>query len=187
MSNIILASASPRRRELLRNMGYDFLVIPADIDESRLSSTESPVDYVKRLSMAKAMKILDDNRSSIVIGVDTIVALGMQIYGKPADYEDFKRIMTSLSGQTHLVHTGLSVVSVEKKVNMCVTTEVTFVKLAEKDIEYYWSTGEPKDKAGGYAIQGIGNAFIRKISGSVSSVIGLPQAELRDVFSSFSV
>ena len=70
---------------------------------------------------------------------------------------------------------------------MCVTTEVTFVKLAEKDIEYYWSTGEPKDKAGGYAIQGIGNAFIRKISGSVSSVIGLPQAELRDVFSSFSV
>lgn len=187
MSNrkIILASASPRRSELLKNMGYSFSVMPADIDESRLSLEETPSDYVKRLSLLKAEKILTGNPDSVVIGVDTIVAFGNDIFGKPSDYEEFRFFMLRLSGNTHQVYTGLSVVDKNRKVNDFIRSDVTFALMSERDIEEYWATGEPLDKAGGYAIQGIGGSFIKCVSGSVSSIIGLPQAELREILNSF--
>lgn len=187
MSNreIILASASPRRSELLGNMGFSFSVKPADIDETRLSSGESPSEYVKRLSSAKAEKILLSNPDAVVIGVDTTVALGNEIFGKPSDFEEFRSFMKALSGKTHQVYTGLSVMDSNGKVSTVVSSDVTFTDLSEKDIEQYWATGEPADKAGGYAIQGIGGSFIKSVSGSVSSIIGLPQAELRVILNGF--
>ena len=108
-----------------------------------------------------------------------------EIFGKPADFEEFHLFMSKLSGKTHQVFTGLSVIDRDRTVSSYVKSDVTFVEMSEKDISDYWATGEPVDKAGGYAIQGIGGSYIKCVSGSVSSIIGLPQAELRIILNSF--
>ena len=182
---IILASASPRRRELLGNMGFSFKVVPADIDESRLSQSETPCEYVRRLSLSKAEKILSLHPDAVIVGVDTTVSMNNEIFGKPADFEEFHLFMSKLSGKTHQVFTGLSVIDRDRTVSSYVKSDVTFVEMSEKDISDYWATGEPVDKAGGYAIQGIGGSYIKCVSGSVSSIIGLPQVELRIILNSF--
>ena len=179
----ILASQSPRRRELLGYLLNDFDVASANIDESVLDQ-ESPKEYVERLAQHKAQVIAErqDNSSPyLVIGSDTSVIFKQHILGKPEDLADCQRMLSMLSGQTHQVLTAFSVVGPHRTVTKTVSTDVRFVELTEQDIEAYWATGEPQDKAGAYAIQGIGGKFVAAINGSVSSVVGLPLAELQQV------
>jgi septum formation protein len=176
---LVLASASPRRSELLRQLGVDFDIRPADIDESTRHD-ETPIAYVHRLSIEKATAVsrrADVGASDVVVAADTTVELGGQILGKPTDRADAFGMLTMLSGTTHRVHTGVTIRQGDRASTGCVTTEVTFAVLSADDIEWYVATGEPFDKAGAYAVQGAGGALVARIDGSVSNVIGLPLVE----------
>ncbi len=174
---LVLASASPRRAELLRSVGLEFVVVPADIDES-VRVGESPVDYVARLSAEKASAVAERfGPGTVVVAADTTVDVDGEILGKPADAVDARRLLGLLSGRTHLVHTGVTVSSGTGGSGVVVETAVEFVELTESTVEWYVGTGEPFDKAGGYAIQGAGGALVRRVDGSVTNVIGLPLAE----------
>lgn len=174
---LVLASASPRRAELLRSVGLEFVVVPADIDES-VRVGESPVDYVSRLSAEKASAVAERfGPGTVVVAADTTVDVDGEILGKPADAVDARRLLGLLSGRTHLVHTGVTVSSGTGGSGVVVETAVEFVELTESTVEWYVGTGEPFDKAGGYAIQGAGGALVRRVDGSVTNVIGLPLAE----------
>ncbi len=174
---LVLASASPRRAELLRSVGLEFVVVPADIDES-VRVGESPVDYVSRLSAEKASAVAEGfGPGTVVVAADTTVDVDGEILGKPADAVDARRLLGLLSGRTHLVHTGVTVSSGTGGSGVVVETAVEFVELTESTVEWYVGTGEPFDKAGGYAIQGAGGALVRRVDGSVTNVIGLPLAE----------
>jgi septum formation protein len=178
---LILASASPRRAEILRHAGFTFDIHAVRVDESRLPD-EPPEDYVRRLASAKARLAAEhatqDGQPAIVIAADTVISLGRQILGKPSDGDDARRMLRLLSGKTHKVLTGLSIVNVPAgPENLHVeTTYVTFLELSEKDVEEYVATGEPLGKAGAYAIQGIGSRFITRIEGCYFNVVGLPLA-----------
>jgi septum formation protein len=175
MTRVVLASASPRRHELLTQIGVRFSVRVPDIDESPRPD-EAPTDYVRRLASAKAAEVAGDSCDSgeLVIAADTTVDLGAQILGKPLDDGDAAAMLRSLSGRTHQVHTGVAVRrGAQELVEVC-TTSVTFVALDDTMIDWYVSTGEPIGKAGSYALQGAGGALVRDVSGSVSNVIGLP-------------
>ena len=178
---IVLASASPRRRELLQNMGLDFEIITSDGAE-QVFENELPQDTVKRLSSEKALNVAkrapyDD---CIVIGADTVVAIDGKILGKPVDEGDAKRMLTLLSGRTHKVYTGVSVIETTsgERVSDYVETEVKFVNLTERQIEKYVSSGEPMDKAGAYGIQDLGAMLVEKINGDYFNVVGLPVSRL---------
>ena len=171
---VVLASGSPRRKDLLRSVGLDPETRAPDIDEA-VGLDESPTAYVHRLSVEKAAAVA--RSGEIVIAADTTVEIGGTILGKPVDLDDARRMLSTLSGATHLVHTGVTVQSTGQIDTRVVTTLVTFVDLGPEAIEWYVGTGEPMDKAGGYAMQGAGGAFVRRIDGSVSNVIGLPLAE----------
>jgi septum formation protein len=171
---VVLASASPRRADLLRCAGVDIEVRPADIDES-IHEGEAPEGYVARLSVEKAHAVAQPGE--IVIAADTTVVIDGAILGKPTDADDARRMMELLSGTTHLVHTGVTVVRSGSAATVVVTTAVTFVELDEPMIDWYVATGEPFDKAGGYALQGAGAALVGRVDGSVSNVIGLPLVE----------
>lgn len=175
--SVILASQSPRRKALLSHIINDFKVEAADIDESVLID-ESPTDYVSRLSLQKAQHIFNHNADAIVIGSDTSVIINNTILGKPATLQDCIDTLSLLSGQQHQVITAFSVMSRAKVITEVVTTNVLFKVLNEDEIINYWHTGEPQDKAGSYAIQGIGAKFVKSINGSVSSVVGLPLVEI---------
>lgn len=174
---IILASQSPRRKELLSSIVEQFEVQAADIDETPIEN-ESAYDYVARLAQQKAQVIADQNTDAAVIGSDTAVVINGEILGKPGSLDDSQRMLQLLSGKTHQVMTSFSVVAKNKIYTEVVITDVTFTEIDTQMITEYWHTNEPQDKAGSYAIQGIGGKFVEKINGSVSSVIGLPLVEL---------
>ena len=172
MIRVVLASASPRRHELLSTIGVSFTVREPDIDESP-NDDETPAAYVRRLASAKAAAI-SASADELVIAADTTVDLDGQILGKPVDERDAAAMLHRLSGRTHRVHTGVSVRrNGTEHVDVC-TTLVTFVALDEATIDWYVSTGEPLDKAGAYALQGAGAALVHSVEGSVSNVVGLP-------------
>jgi septum formation protein len=175
---LLLASASPRRAELLRAAGIEFDVLPAHADES-LQSDEAPEAYVRRLARAKTLVVLPSAQGRVVVGADTAVVLEGEILGKPADGADGERMLRQLSGRTHQVMTaicvaapsGISLVEVE-------STAVEFTTVDDDEIGWYVETGEGMDKAGGYAIQGLASRFITRIAGSYTNVVGLPVALL---------
>jgi len=181
---LVLASASPRRQELLRNAGIPFTVQPADIDETPLAG-ESPRECAERLARAKALAVFQRNPEKCVLGADTIVVVDDTVLGKPRDAEDAARMLRRLSGREHGVITGVCVVTpvtsrqlpVASKVKTASeTTLVTFCELSDDEIRFYVATGEPMDKAGAYAIQGLASRWIPRIEGDYSNVVGLPVA-----------
>ena len=171
----VLASASPRRRELLADLGLAFVVRPADIDESVQPGESGPV-YVERLARAKALAVADTDE--LVLAADTTVDLDGDLLGKPVDADDARSLMRRLSDSTHHVHTGVAAVIVSddgpRVASTVVTTAVTFAPVPDEWIDWYIDTGEPFDKAGGYGMQGAAAIFVHRIDGSPSNVIGLP-------------
>lgn len=181
---LILASGSPRRRELLQLLGVPFTVLTADIDETP-QSHETPRDYVQRMAAEKAQAVWqkltpDARRDSVVLAADTSVICGSVILGKPVDYADARRMLQLLSGQTHEVLTAFVLRNNSEATADCHSTKVTFKTLTEHDIQAYWNSGEPSDKAGAYGIQGRGARYIRSITGSYHSVMGLPIDQVAD-------
>lgn len=178
---LVLASGSPRRRELLATLGLTFVVDAADIEETEFAG-EDPQSYVVRLARSKAEHVAARHApGTIVIGADTTVELDGIILGKPTDLGHAGSMLAALSGRTHRVHTGMAVVmagSASDAWARLTTTYVTFRMLDEATIERYVATGEPMDKAGAYAIQGFGGALVARVSGNVQNVVGLPLADL---------
>jgi septum formation protein len=179
--NIILASSSPRRREFLKQLGIQFKIVGPRIEEQP-ERGEEPGHFAWRLAVDKASDVAARVPGrSIIIAADTIVVLGKTILGKPKDAADAQRMLKMLSGREHEVITGVCVRQGKKKRSFVTSTDVEFKKLTKQEIEFYIASGEPMDKAGAYAIQGIGSFLVRKISGSYTNVVGLPVAELLDV------
>jgi len=181
---LLLASNSPRRRELLSNAGFDFEVIPSDVDEGEPSSDELPQEYAQRVARTKALHVADRAPSgTLVLGADTIVVIGGLILGKPSGPLDATRMLRLLSGQTHEVITAICLVRAPNQVAAAdhANTFVTFSKLSEDEIRSYVASKEPFDKAGAYAIQGLASKFVVHISGCYFNVVGLPVALLHDL------
>jgi septum formation protein len=180
---LVLASASPRRQELLRTAGIAFTVQPADIDESP-RDRESPVDCAQRLAREKAVAVSRSHPVNYVLGADTIVVVDENILGKPRDASDAARMLRLLSGRTHDVITGVCLVGAlgelrtenRELITASEITRVTMCEISDKDISEYIATGEPMDKAGAYAIQGMASRWIPRIEGDYSNVVGLPIA-----------
>ena len=184
---ITLASASPRRAELLEQIGVNFDVLPVDIDES-LRSDETDECYVQRLAMEKAQTGFNrQGTEQPVLGSDTIVVLKHQILGKPKNKDDGIAMLSALSGQQHQVMTAVAMVNAEHKACLLNTSWVSFRSLSEAEIQAYWDTGEPVDKAGGYGIQGLAAQFIQRLDGSYSGVMGLPLFETTQLLEKFGV
>lgn len=175
---VILASASPRRRELLSLLLDEFDCCSADIDETPISD-ELPEDYVLRMAVEKASAV--KNERGVIIGSDTVVVLSGNILQKPVSVEDARGMLSALSGQTHQVMTAVAIMIDAELMTIISTTEVTFSTLEMPLIEAYLATDEPWDKAGSYGIQGIAGSFVRRIDGSYSSVVGLPLCETREL------
>ncbi|WP_026376642.1 Maf family protein [Aestuariibacter salexigens] len=181
MSKLVLASQSPRRAELLTQIGVAFRQQVADIDETPRMG-ESAQDYVSRLAVEKALAVLPGVAADeVVLGSDTVVVVNQQVLGKPEDESQFRRMMSLLSGTTHQVLTAVCVASREKTLTATVGADVTMQPLTAQQIHWYWQSGEPHDKAGGYGIQGLGARFIKHISGSYSAVVGLPLFETTEL------
>lgn len=188
---IVLASGSPRRKELLATLVNDFQVMPADIDEQPYE-LETPDEYVVRMAREKAEASIGKHHISnrdIVIASDTSVVLGQQILGKPNDFEHARQMLHSLSGKRHQVMTSLCVCNggLNRVATCNVVSDVEFREISDLEIEQYWATGEPQDKAGAYAIQGLGGMFVKHISGSFSAVVGLPVFEVTQLLNEFGV
>ena len=223
--HLVLASCSPRRKELLSQLGYEFSVLVTDVEECK-HAEETAEEYVKRLSLDKALaalSLLKDNPSekqhvvpssdnvvssvdnvavgsgivaldsdaisldseTVVLGSDTVVVSQGQVLEKPTDFADSKRMLTQLANERHQVMTAVSVVSEEKQRTEIIITDVWFKPLSEKEIEQYWQTGEPCDKAGSYGIQGLGGRFVTRIEGSYYAVVGLPLYETDQLLQEF--
>ncbi|CAK2136136.1 Maf family protein [Vibrio crassostreae] len=202
--HLVLASGSPRRKELLSQLGYEFSVLVTDVEECK-HAQETAEEYVKRLSLDKALaalSLLKDNPSErqhvvpssdtvdngsdvVVLGSDTVVVSQGQVLEKPSDFADSKRMLTQLANERHQVMTAVSVVSEEKQRTEIIITDVWFKPLSEKEIEQYWQTGEPCDKAGSYGIQGLGGRFVTRIEGSYYAVVGLPLFETDQLLQEF--
>ena len=177
-TRLILASQSPRRRDLLEEAGVLFDVVPADIEEVTDPGL-SPADNVTALAAAKARRVAEDRPGRFVLGADTIVVLDNEILGKPRDREDARAMLSRLAGNTHHVITGFAIVTPEGRVlTEAVTSSVTMKPVTAATIETYLDTGEPMDKAGAYAIQGQGNALIAGYEGSYHNIVGLPVEEV---------
>ncbi|MFM2579512.1 Maf family protein [Vibrio fortis] len=206
-SSLVLASGSPRRKELLTQLGYEFSVLVTDIEEQQQPDEDAQA-YVQRLSLDKAKAALNliaeqepnsdstvslgsDNTASlgsdniVVLGSDTVVVSQGQVLEKPSDLADCMRMLTQLSDQRHQVMTAVSVVSADKHKTEIVITDVWFKPLSEQEIEEYWQTGEPCDKAGSYGIQGLGGRFVTRIEGSYYAVVGLPLFETDQLLQEF--
>ncbi len=223
--HLVLASGSPRRKELLSQLGYEFSVLVTDVEECK-HAQETAEEYVKRLSLDKALaalSLLKDNPSekqhvvpssdnvvssvdnvavgsgmvtvgsdaisldseTVVLGSDTVVVSQGQVLEKPIDFADSKRMLTQLANERHQVMTAVSVVSEEKQRTEIIITDVWFKPLSEQEIEQYWQTGEPCDKAGSYGIQGLGGRFVTRIEGSYYAVVGLPLYETDQLLQEF--
>jgi septum formation protein len=184
---LILASASPRRRELLRNAGLEAEVRPSFIEEASRPG-ESPEDFARRAATDKALAVAADAPlGALVLGADTVVVVGGEILGKPAGAADAARMLRALSGATHCVITGVCLVSAPDRIEAvrAETTLVTFRPLGEKEIADYVASGEPFDKAGAYGIQGLASKFVTRIEGCYFNVVGLPVAFVYDMLKPF--
>lgn len=181
--NIILASASPRRRELLHQLGLTFEIRPARGDES-VPEGLTPDQIVQTLAYAKAYEIrqqTEDMASYLIIGADTIVVHEGRVLGKPLNRKDAEDMLHELSGATHQVYTGVALISSEWEVRFSEKTDVTFYPMSDDEIHEYVMSGEPMDKAGAYGIQGLGGRFVKEIHGDYNNVVGLPIARLYQV------
>ena len=179
--DVILASASPRRKELLGGIVKNFIVLPSNADEN--VSCLNPLETAKQLSFIKAKSVFEQNQNCLVIGADTIVVHDDKILGKPKDKQNAYQMLSQLSGKTHSVITGVTVMTKEVTITFAEVSMVGFKKLCDKDIFDYIATGSPFDKAGGYGIQDSG--FVCDISGSYDNVVGLPTEKLAQVLSQF--
>jgi septum formation protein len=174
---LVLASASPRRQELLRSAGITFEVQPAHIPEDPLSG-EAAKDCAERLAREKALAVARQRPHDVVLGADTVVVVDGQLLGKPCDRADAARMLRLLSGRDHQVITGVCLVANGQASVTCETTTVTMSGITDKEIADYVASGEPMDKAGAYAIQGIASRWIPRIEGDYSNVVGLPVARV---------
>jgi septum formation protein len=184
---LILASASPRRRELLRTAGLDVEVRPSSIEEV-VQAGESPEDFARRAAADKALAVAATAPpDALVLGADTIVVAGGEVLGKPTDAADAVRMLRALSGTTHRVITGVCLVSAPDRIEAvrAATTLVTFRRLDEKEIADYVASGEPFDKAGAYGIQGLASKFVTRLEGCYFNVVGLPVALVYDMLKPF--
>jgi septum formation protein len=172
---IILASGSPRRKELLAGLGLRFSVIPSNVSEE-VTEQYSPAGLVEELAFRKAEAVAKEAKEGLVIGSDTIVVLNDEILGKPKDEEDAFAMLSKLQGQAHVVYSGLAIIDVDKKMDKLghQATQVTMRAVSDTEIRQYIATKEPMDKAGAYAIQGFGSIFVEQIVGDYFSVVGLP-------------
>jgi septum formation protein len=183
--SIYLASSSPRRRELLNQIGVSFDLVKAAIEE-KPEMGESAQDYVLRLALQKAQAgFKNSNKDRPVLGADTIIVIDQKILEKPRDKRHARKMLQLLSGRVHQVFTAVALVQGVVTKNTLVKTEVSFKKLSEQEISDYWLSGEPIDKAAGYAIQGTAGKFINNISGSYSGVVGLPLFETAELIREF--
>jgi len=184
---IILASASPRRRKILADLGYRFEVVPSHADEASLAG-ELPGDHVVRLSSIKAQTVARDYPGDLVIGADTAVVLENEILGKPESEEEAVSMLERLSGRTHTVFTGLALIHIEGNIKRSgyEKTEVTFNELNANRIREYVKSGEPLDKAGSYGIQGIGSFLVKDYSGELDTVIGFPSGLFKKMYEEVS-
>jgi septum formation protein len=186
LKRLVLASASPRREELLRQIGLEFDVIPSNADEPVLAYL-SPADMAERLALDKALAVAARCSDALVIGADTVVVLDARILGKPEDPAEAREILRTLSGREHQVTTGIAVVDAgtgEARSGR-VTTRVRFAPLSKELIDRYVATGEPMDKAGAYGIQGCGTLLVESISGCYTNVVGLPLRRLTELLHEF--
>ncbi|HAQ08598.1 MAG TPA: septum formation inhibitor Maf [Bacillus bacterium] len=177
MQNLILASSSPRRKELLENLRLTFEISSSDADES-FGEDMSPAEVVMELASRKSRTVSAKLPDSFIIGSDTVVVHDRTILGKPASGQEAFEILKKLSGNTHSVYTGVSIISPEKEAIFYEKTDVTFWELSDEDIDTYIKSGEPFDKAGGYGIQGFGSMLVKQINGDYYTVVGLPVSRL---------
>lgn len=186
---LYLASGSPRRRELLTQIGVPFSAVSADIDETPLNN-ETPSAYVERLARGKAEAgrgVVVCDTAFCVLGADTAVVLDGKILGKPVDEADACAMLMMLSGQEHEVLTAIAVLDGERCESRVVRSLVRFRNIAREEAAAYWASGEPKDKAGGYGIQGLGAVFVAGLDGSYSAVVGLPLCETAELLGRFGI
>ena len=184
---LVLASASPRRAELLRAAGFDVDVLPAEVDET-MDVEETPDGYVRRVAQLKAQTVARRMPGRVVLGADTIVVVDHDVLGKPADAEDARRMLRRLSGREHVVMTAVCLVNpaaregASKRLELrVVRTTVEFSPLSGAEIDWYIASGEPMDKAGAYAVQGLAARFVARVDGSYSNIVGLPVAVVYDL------
>ena len=187
MTDLILASASPRRRELLQQIGVRLQALAVDLDESMLAGEVADV-FVRRLACEKAEAGFRRSGAGLpTLGSDTVVVLDGRVMGKPQGRDQGIEMLLSLSGKRHQVMTGVAVTDGQRTLSDVVVTDVVFNEISKSEAEHYWETGEPCDKAGGYGIQGLGAVFVRHISGSYTAVVGLPLSETAALLSEFNV
>ncbi len=187
MPKIILASASPRRKQLLEGLGLQFEVVDAGMEEQ--CAAKDPVELVQTLALRKAQLVAAQKKGGLIIGADTVVVWHGAILGKPQDRIEAKQMLTQLSGSMHTVYTGVAIVETKtyQKVLDYATTNVFFHPLSEQEIDWYIGTGEPLDKAGSYGIQGYGGLWVQRVDGCYYNVVGLPISRLLPLFRSFQI
>ena len=188
MKKIILASQSPRRKQLLEQIGLKFEIEPSNYEED-MTLEMTPEKLVEHLSLGKAKDVAGRHKDAIIISADTIVAMDGEVFGKPKTAERAKEMLEKFSGKAHTVLTGFTVIDGEtgKQISKCVATKVYFKNLSEKEIDAYIATGEPLDKGGGYAIQGLAALFVEKIEGDYFNIVGLPILPLTEELKNFGV
>jgi len=185
-SHLILASGSPRRRQILELIGLNFVVLPADIDETPIDG-ESPVTYASRAARDKAIEVASRHPGRLVLGADTVVEVDQEILGKPESVEDASSMLRRLSGRSHVVHTALALVTGSAVHEVVDSARVQFVDLTDEVIRWYVATGEPMDKAGAYGIQGLGGLLVGGVEGSPHTVVGLPVHRLPELFAAHNL
>ncbi|WP_422777089.1 Maf family protein [Pseudomonas mediterranea] len=189
MKPLYLASGSPRRRELLTQIGVSFTAISADIDETPLDH-ETPSAYVERLARGKAeagRRSLPTDDGGCVLGADTAVVLDGRILGKPLDQDEARSMLLGLAGRDHEVLTAIALLDGQRCESRVVRSRVRFRPVTEEEAAAYWASGEPRDKAGGYGIQGLGAVFVAGLEGSYSAVVGLPLCETAQLLGHFGI
>jgi septum formation protein len=187
MSELLLASGSPRRAELIGQLGIAFRIFRPEIDES-IREGERALDYVRRMSHEKAYVARSELAgATALLCADTIVVIDDKILGKPAGREEATSMLEMLSGRSHRVITSVTISNQEREVTFESETIVKFRQLSKRDMEHYWATGEPIDKAGAYGIQGLGAVFVESIEGSYSNVVGLPLMETAQTLEEFGI
>lgn len=186
MKPIVLASSSPRRVELLKATGLQFKIQPSTIDESQISSAH-PRERAIKAAQLKASAVAKNLATGVVIGADTVVCLGEQIFGKPVDRQSAERMLRSLSGRNHCVITGLAILDIQRSQTLqdAVETRVQMRQISDEELQWYLDSGEPFDKAGAYGIQGLARQFVERIEGCYFNVVGLPLPRLLEMLSLF--
>lgn len=183
--DVILASSSPRRRELLTMLGVPFRIVRPDCEEPVWEKGDAPLDYVRKAAHCKTACVAEQFPDSVVLGADTAVICGDEVFGKPADETDAVRMLRALQGHTHQVATGVILMYDGKTDSRVVVSDVTFAPMSEEEIHAYLQTGEPFDKAGAYGIQGIAACWITSVCGDWSNVVGLPVSTVYSMLKGF--